>query len=788
MIERPSNEPVCPSCQTALVHSSVRGLCARCLVARTLALPAAGPDGHFAVPSVAEVGAEFPHLEIRGLLGRGGMGAVYEAWQPVLERTVALKVLPPALLGTADFLDRFQHEARAMARLDHPAVAQVFETGVTEGGEPYIVMELVRGEPITAFAVRKQLEVKARLALFREVCAGVQHAHQKGVIHRDLKPSNILVAETDGRPVAKVIDFGLAIPAAAEVRRDAGWAGDSTVGTPAYMSPEQRAGDEVDTRTDVYSLGVLLRELLTGETATQTSGPGTTDSGSAAPLPLAADSATSTTRAPSALGRDLDAILAQALATRPAERYPTVGALADDLERLARHEPVAAVVPTAAYLLGKFLRRHRAGVVAVAGLLALFALGVALIVRESWLTRRAEQLAEARLRQGENLIEFMLGDLHVKLHELGRLDVMEAAIAATEKFHAEAPLTEAPPESRRNRAHALLALGRIRNAQGKADAARRHYDEAIRLYRAATEARPTEPVWREEFAQAWNSLAVLHHQAREVPAAEAAYREALRINERMRAQEPHNANWTDSRAGFLHNLAALYDLAGRLDDAVRTYEAALELWTPLLEREPNNPGFLEHLAEFHQNLAFVHGRQGNLAKVEAANAEALRIREWLVEHDPGNMNWLAQLANIRQNISEVHRGQNRFTEAEAWLDRYLPIRERLAARDPSNAGWQQLLADAHRARADLLARRGEDASAAVEYRRAWEIFEPLLARGGGDADWPRRWRDGLKAAEEVFARLAHRTATQGNSPEAGEAERTLSEIRRKLAGETPGAR
>jgi tetratricopeptide (TPR) repeat protein len=256
----------------------------------------------------------------------------------------------------------------------------------------------------------------------------------------------------------------------------------------------------------------------------------------------------------------------------------------------------------------------------------------------------------------------------------------------------------------------------------------------------------------------------------------------------MRAAEPDNANWTDSRAAFLHNLAALYEQAGRLDDAEHSHQAALELWTRLLAREPDNPGFLEHLATLHQSLAFLHGRRGEAEKAERANTEALRLRERLVQLDPKNMPWLEELANIQQNIAEVRLGQGRLDDAEAWLDRYQPVRERLAQLDPANAGWQQSLADAYRNRALLLVRRGHDLEAARQQRLAWELSEKLLTRGGVDPEWRRRWRDGMKAAEEVFARLTQRAVSDGRNAEAAELERTLAEIRAKLAEEASGVR
>ncbi|MBX9579401.1 MAG: serine/threonine protein kinase [Gemmataceae bacterium] len=200
-------------------------------------------------------------------LGEGGMGEVWEADQTApVRRPVALKVIRPGF-DAAALLARFDQERQAIALMDHPHIAKVFDAGVAEG-LPYLVLELVDGPPVTAYCDARELTVRRRLELFVAVCRAVQHAHQKGVIHRDLKPSNVLVAEADGRPVPKVIDFGIAKAAGAKLTEETVRTGHGAIlGTPEYMAPEQAAGDgDVDTRADVYALGVMLYELLTGTT------------------------------------------------------------------------------------------------------------------------------------------------------------------------------------------------------------------------------------------------------------------------------------------------------------------------------------------------------------------------------------------------------------------------------------------------------------------------------------------------------------------------------------------
>lgn len=347
-------------------------------------------------------------------LGEGGFGVVWRAEQTEpIRREVALKIIKLGM-DTLEVMRRFEQERQALALMDHPNIASVFNAGATPEGRPFFVMELVRGVPVTQYCIEKALPLEARLSLFKEVCSGVQHAHQKGVIHRDLKPSNVIVTEVDGVPVPKIIDFGIAkatttdsLMALTLVTRV-----DQMMGTPLYMSPEQAAASaDIDTRSDVYALGVLLYELLTGQPPfdAETLMKAGMDEmrriiREVEPKPPSRrnDEARLTTdetqqRAAFRHSRDLDLITLRALEKDRTRRYESASALGEDIQRFLNHEPVQARAPSMAYVAQRWVRRHR--VVAMAALVCLLAVvgGAGVALWQAQEARRQAREADAAL-------------------------------------------------------------------------------------------------------------------------------------------------------------------------------------------------------------------------------------------------------------------------------------------------------------------------------------------------------------------------------------------------------
>jgi tRNA A-37 threonylcarbamoyl transferase component Bud32 len=442
-------------------------------------------------PPDEAVGQTLGRYKLLEKVGEGGCGVVYVAEQSIpVRRRVALKVIKLGM-DTKQVVARFEAERQALAMMDHPNIAKVLDAGTTDLGRPFFVMELVRGIRITDYCDQANLTTKERIDLFIKVCQAIQHAHQKGIIHRDIKPSNILVTLHDGVPVPKVIDFGIA-------KATEGRLTDSTVytqlhqfiGTPAYMSPEQAemSGLDVDTRSDIYSLGVLLYELLTGSTpfdATELMSQGIDamrktirEQEPVRPstrfATLKGEDLTTTAKRRSSdsarlvhmLRGDLDWIVMKCLEKDRQRRYETANGLAADLKRHLNNEPIVARPPSAAYKFQKAFRRNK--LVYAAG----FAVAVALllgIVVSTWQAVRAKR-AEAQALQSrsdaEKLSNFMLDDFYAQLEPSGQYETVAALAKRAVDYYDGLPKSLRTPDTERNRAMAMARLALVMSRQG----------------------------------------------------------------------------------------------------------------------------------------------------------------------------------------------------------------------------------------------------------------------------------------------------------------------------------
>ncbi len=514
-------------------------------------------------------------------LGQGGMGTVYQAQQQTpIRREVAIKVIRTTV-SSAAARHRFEAERQALARMTHPAIAQVYEAGDTPDGQPYIAMELVQGEPIDRYCDARGLSVEDRLRLVVAVCQGVQHAHQKGVLHRDIKPANILIAEPEGVPLPKLIDFGVA-----KLLDD----GDApmtelgvVVGTPSYVSPEALANrEEIDTRTDVYALGVLLFELLVGSRPFGRRG--------SSALAIFREISEKEAPTPSALWRglqpeaqgeraalrggttaavhlrrlrgDLDWIVARAMDRDRERRYDSAAALAADLERHLNHEPVEAGPPGRWYRLTKFVRRRRGTVVAASLLLLSLAAGVVARTAEARRANAAAAAAQRAAIEAEEVVDFLV-DL---FRQSDPHQSLGASITAREMLdRGTAEIQDRLEGQPLPRARLLDTMGRVYEQLGLVAEGRPLLEEALQLREAHLP--PDHPL----VAASVQRLGHHHWLAGDYEAAEHLLERALALIRSEEAPDPARL------ASILDDLGSVYGARADFDRAEFVLREALQL-------------------------------------------------------------------------------------------------------------------------------------------------------------------------------------------------------------------
>ncbi|HEX9895281.1 MAG TPA: serine/threonine-protein kinase [Gemmatimonadales bacterium] len=586
-----------------------------------------------------------PYRIIREL-GRGGMGVVYVAEREAADfkQTVALKCLPLGAAGTAQ-VQRFVRERRILAGLVHPHIAQLYDGGITESGEPYFVMEYVEGIRVDRYADREQLDLEQRLRLFLTVCQAVQFAHQHLVVHRDLKPANVLVT-TDGH--VKLLDFGIAKLLEAEGSDTSATA---PALTPEYASPEQLRGEPVTVATDVFSLGLILFELLTGRRAfIPAPGPlGVVHAILECEPARASVAAGANHRLSRRLRGDLDTILEKALRKDPAHRYLAVQALHDDIRRHLDGRPVLARRAGRLSRLAGFTRRHRLAVTAgVAVTLALIGgLGVALwqgsvAARE----RDAARIETAKSRATTQFLQQLLGDAYPSVargQQFSMTDLLHRAVDRIDSLGNQPDL----------QAQLLRTLGDVYREQGRFDEALALLERAVVLYQAAGQSRSREA------GSVLSALGQLHYEKKDFQAAFRTHREELALVQALLAPD-------DSLVLYaMNNLAAAASALGQHDTALQMHQEVLSR----RRRFFADTSQLVHVS--HNNLGDLHSQMGNLAEAEREFSEALTLRRAALPPDHPS------IALTLNNLGTTLVDLGRFEEAERLHRESLAIWQRV---------------------------------------------------------------------------------------------------------------
>jgi eukaryotic-like serine/threonine-protein kinase len=622
--------------------------------------------------SAETAGNVIGHYHLLQKIGEGGMGEVWLAEQkePV-RRRVALKLVK-AGMNTREVITRFASERQALALMDHPAIAKVFDAGATPHGAPYFVMEYVAGVPITTYCDNHKLSTRERLELFTLVCEGVQHAHQKAIIHRDLKPSNILVTEVDGHAVPKIIDFGVAKALSQKLTPDTLFTRVGVLlGTPEYMSPEQAnsSGEDIDTRSDVYSLGIILYELLAG----------------APPLVLrkiafdeflrklrdeepqkpstklrTQDPATSTEVArnrqtePLALAKqvrgDLDSIALKALEKNRTRRYGSPSDLAADIGRYLKNEAVLAVPPSAAYRARKFARRYRASLATACAFVLVLVAAAAISIRQS--LRANREAAEA---QAVN--DFLQNDLLAQASasvQAGprakpdpdlkvRTALDRAAAHITGKFDRQPDVEAAIRDT----------IGQTYMDLGLYPEARTQLQRALELHRQVQGPRSPKTL------KTLNNLGHTAYYQGKYPEAQALLSQALDMQRRVLG--PENPDTLNT----LNNLSAAYWSAGKYPQAEALYTPTLEVQRRVLG--PENPVTLGSML----NLANIYLSEGKFAQAEPLYSEAVVTTTRL----KGSEHPATLLA--MNDLGGVYYSEGKYAQAEALYLQVVDISRRV---------------------------------------------------------------------------------------------------------------
>ncbi|MCL4210609.1 MAG: tetratricopeptide repeat protein [Phycisphaeraceae bacterium] len=709
------------------------------------------------------VGSAIGPYRLLQLIGEGGFGAVYMAEQrEPIKRKVALKLIKLGM-DTRQVIARFEAERQALAMMDHPNIARVLDAGASAAGRPYFVMELVKGVPITQYCDTENLSTDQRLDLFIQVCHAVQHAHQKGIIHRDLKPGNVLVTLHDGRPVPKVIDFGIAKATHAELT-------DKTVftefrqfiGTPEYMSPEQAemSGLDIDTRSDIYALGVLLYELLTGTTpfdrrrlraaavdeiqriireeeppkpstrlSTIMSGsmrePSGAGGGAASPVAgtpgssihdIARHRRSDPDRLVRELRGDLDWIVMKAMEKDRTRRYETAAGLADDVVRHMTNQPVLAGPPTTGYRFRKFARRHRGAMLAASVIAGVFLLGLVgtttgMILAMAASRRATEAQEQSKLAMieaqeqaalSQAVIEFLNDDLLGAAEPSGAAGTGRGVLLRDVLDKAAARMEQAAAVGGRFADKPLVeatlrhTIARAYLGLGELEPAGRHAEQAHRVREA------TLGPDHENTLKALNTIGAVAMARSDHGAAEAAFSRGLeRARKSLGADHP-------TTLGLMNNLAACYEARNRHEDAEPLFREALALSE-------------KALGPLHNITLSSLGGLANLTLSMSRYEEAYELAQRVLEgyrraFGPDHPNTLLAL----HNLGNAAGGLGRLEEAEAFYQDALERKTRVLG--PSHPDTiTTMLTLAIQAR-----RQGRHAEAEARLREVIDVSEKAL--------------------------------------------------------------